>query len=288
MCRFFIYCSNDFNTASNILADVKPFVNCWENATKDDQNFFQYLKVNQHDDGWGSFQYYNSENNKEHFSVHKSSEPAFKDKHSYTINSNTIKNYILLNHARKASPSMPITLNQNHPYVNESGTLILAHNGTLNKDILLSLLNNKPTSIEDLSDTEILNLLLKEKFDKNSEIDCKILLRDWKILISEIKEIHIQKNISYSMNLIFLLKNTSTNSFYVFYSSVYANIAGKKYLDFYTGNYDNKFLISSSTIIDFYNKDYSGNAKKWNLKVLPNNSIGIINLYNKEKLEELI
>lgn len=284
----FIFCSNGSNTKSDILSKVNPLVQSWEKATSNDQNFFNYVKVNQHDDGWGSYQYYINNANNEHFSIQKSSIPAFNEKQFVNISEENFNNYILLRHARKASPSMPITLSQNHPFVNETGTIVLAHNGTLDKEVLRNLLQEKLTTIDNLSDTQILNLLLKERFGTETTADTINLFETWKELLFQIKQQHKEKNLNYSMNFIFILKNTTTKNFYVFYSTVYSNPASKEYLNFYFGKSNNNFLISSSTIIDYFNKDSHQQAKSLNLAILPNNTVGLVSLQNLEIKQEQI
>ena len=291
MCRMFLYATNGSHSSSDVHSQVDPLLQSWQMASSNDQNLFNLYKVNQHDDGWGSYQYFvtGSEKN-EHFSVQKSTTPVFEEKPVLNIsNHNDVTNYILLNHARKASPQMPITLSQNHPYVNEPGTTILAHNGTLNKEILVSLLKEKISTSDNLSDTQILNLILEEKFGSETDSsEPKLLFSIWKRLVSQIKELHKEKDENYSMNFIFLLKNISTNNFYVFYSTVYSNPESKEYLKFYLGKHKTDFLLSSSTIIDYFMKDFQECAKSWNIELLPNNTIGIVNLHNFEKLEDQI
>ena len=289
MCRFFLFYSNGTNFAPDVVSTVDPVLQSWKQATSNDKYLYELVKINQHDDGWGSFNYYLCEQGKEHFSVQKSSEPAFKEDHSLTVNKKMTSNFILLNHARKASPKMPITLNQNHPFVNEQGTSILAHNGTLDKNILSEFLNNcQALDMDNLSDTQVLNVILKEKFGEITTTDYKILFQAWKELIEQIKTKHKEKGINYSMNLIFLLKNSQTNNFYMFYTTAYSNSASKNYLDFYCGVSNNNIVLSSSTIIDKYMKDFPDQYKQWNFQVLPNNTVGVVNLQDLGKIEGMI
>ena len=74
----------------------------------------------------------------------------------------------------------------------------------------------------------------------------------------------------------------------MFYSTVYSNPESKEYLKFYLGKHNTDFLLSSSTIIDYFMKDFQECAKSWNIELLPNNTIGIVNLHNFEKLEDQI
>ena len=163
MCRLFFYCRSNPSSSSELHSDVDPLINSWTNASKYDHIFFKYKKVSQHDDGWGSYQYFSTVNGKDHTNLTKSSEPAFTENHDIKIDINQTNNFLLLNHARKASKSMPISLNQNHPFVNEAGTFVFVHNGTVNKDVVRSLLTNKPINMDDLSDTQLLFSLIKEK-----------------------------------------------------------------------------------------------------------------------------
>ena len=276
---------------------VDPLLQNWKKSAENDQYLYKLVKLNQHDDGWGSFNYYQNEHGKEHFSVQKSSEPSFKENHSLSVNKKSISNYILLNHARKASPKMPITLNQNHPFVNDQGTTILAHNGTLDKKILSDFLNeSNKLDMDNLSDTQILNIILKEKFGEETIIDYKTLFKEWKELIQQIKTKHNEQQIDYSMNLIFLVKNSQSNTFYMFYSTVYSTASKTTYspidiknaLDFYSGVSNNNIVLASSTIIVNFKKEFPDKYKNWNFQILSNNTVGVVNLKDLERIEDVI
>lgn len=184
---------------------------------------------------------------------------------------------------------MPISLNQNHPFVNETGTLILAHNGTLDKKVILSLFTNKPSSIDDLSDTQLLFSLLKERYDPEKLVDQNQLFQSWKELLLKIKTEHSKQIINYSMNILFLVKNPSTKSFNLLYCSMYSDQLAENYLKLYSGKDQKMSVLCSSTVVNFLEKDYPDELKKWNLQVIPNGSIGIISQDpNQKMLKDLL
>ena len=190
MCRLLFYCISKPGSPSDLFSQAMSFINSWISASNYDHIYFNYKKISQHDDGWGSYQFFSTANGKDHTCLTKSSEPAFTENHDIKIAVNQINNFLFLNHARKASKPMPISLNQNHPFVNEAGTLVFAHNGTANKEVIRSLLTNKPENMDNLSDTQLLFSLVKEKFsDGMSQEELYIT---WKDLLSVLQKRHQQ------------------------------------------------------------------------------------------------
>ena len=285
MCRLFVFCGTGTHSKSDLFSNLNPLVDSWRKATERDETFLKYRNVSCHDDGYGTFQYFKTENNKEHISVNKSSIPAFRENHTVNLEYDTIDDFVGLFHARKASPGMPLKLAQNHPLIDENGAMIVAHNGTIDKNIVFSLLDTKPKNIDHLSDTQLFFLLAKQVFDSKSSTDKKNLFEEWKLLISKLKALHIAQNLRYSMNIILLLKDVQNDIFDLFYSSLYSDPRGKDYFDFYVARNDNNFLICSSTIMDFFEKDYPTNKTSWKIETLPNNAIGLVNLQSFNKFE---
>ncbi len=282
MCRLFITLFNGLCSKSTVLSTSNPLIESWKKATENDQSFFDFESLRQHDDGYGSFQYLLSPNNgKEQFTISKNFNPAFTVEHNLDLFSDNVSNFILLKHARKASKSMPISLDQNHPFSNETGTLILAHNGTLNKEIMLDLLKTKPDAIDYLSDTQLLFNVLKEQFDPSKFLDPNELFQAWKSLVDQIKKAHSNQNKHYSMNLLFLLKNQQTKSFNLLYTSCYSNPLAEDYLKFYLGKESNLDVLCSSTVVEYLERDYTEIFQKLNLHVIPNGTVGLISQEQK-------
>ncbi len=268
------FCSKESIASNELSTMINPFIKSWVNATSNDHIFFDFKKVSQHDDGWGSYQHFTTSDDKEHMSLIKSSNPAFTENHDFKISFDLINNFILLNHARKASKSMPISLNQNHPFINESGTFVFVHNGTLNKEAILKLLETKPRYVDNLSDTQLLFSLIKERFSET--MNQEELFANWKILVTELKKIHLEKKKAYSMNFLFLIKRHDTKSFNLLYSSLFSNIAGEHYYRLYQGKDNNQVFISSSTVFDYYEEDFGDFKNKWAIDSLANGTIGLI------------
>ena len=286
MCRMFLFSSKHASTSSKILNQVNPIINSWIKSTELDPLFIEPGETQQHDHGYGSYQCFSSEPKKENILLSKSWKPAFEDRPYIKLNGESVSQYFLLNHARKASKSMPISINQNHPFVNESGTLILAHNGTLSKKILISLLKHEDIFPENLSDTQILFTILKDRFeDKNSD-NIEELYNNWKELITVIKQIHENQKKDYSMNLLFLVKNIENNSFTLFFTSSYSELDKEKYFKLYLFENSNFEVFSSSTIKDYLEKEFSDDYKTWNIKTIDNNSIGFFNLVSNNYFVE--
>lgn len=266
-----------------------PLITSWKKASEDDHNFYALRKVRQHDDGWGVYQYFKAPNGKEQYSLTKNFTPAFESNHPFTIDFDTVTNFISLYHARKASLSMPISLNQNHPYVNENGTLILAHNGTMNKDVILSLLTTKPRSTDNLSDTQLFFSLLKERFDTTASTNSQALYQTWKTLIDQIKVLHVQASKRYSINLFFLIKDPATKLFSLLYTSLYSDPLSEDYLKIYAGKDNQIDVLCSSTVADYLENDFPAIFKKLGLHSIPNGSIGLISQNSVvDKIQEVL
>jgi predicted glutamine amidotransferase len=278
---FFYFCNNNNNNniASSLISEA--ILDCWIESTNNDPNLFEFQNLNKHDDGWGMWQYiYYKLGGKisEEFKLQKNSNPAFLEKPRISFPIGEFKKYFLLLHARKASPNMPISLNQNHPFANESGNLILIHNGTLNKDLLLSLLNNKPSITANNSDTQLFFQFLKQKFEELPVFDDLSLFLKWEDILSSVKNLHQQNSFNFSMNLLFLVKNPENNNFFLLYSSLYSNLKGKSYFDFFHLSNQTQNLICSSTIKENFERKYPELFETFEVKLLPNNTIGLINL----------
>ena len=288
MCRLLLVLADGHWFSDELLKGVNKMVASWKKATEYDSNFFNFEGESKHDDGFGLYRYYLTKNDKNYFSLTKNSEPAFLENQKLEINRSEIKNFILLNHARKASKSMPISINQNHPFVNESGNRILAHNGTLKKKILLEFIKHKPDSIENVSDTQLLFTLLQETFGVVEKSDSQEILKRWKRLISSIRDRHKILNEPYSMNLIFLLKTQNNRSFKLLYSTMYSNPLGENYFKLYSGIFENMRILCSSTVYDYLKIDYPDFFDQGVFNILPNDAMGLIDQEPTVKSEQLL
>ena len=284
----FVFCSNRNDSSSNIIEHARPFVSSWIKSSEDDYNFPIYPTIKKHDDGWGSFQYFLTEDQREHIQLQRKPTPIFKDDYTLSIDTNDPQHYILLNHSRKASPSMPISLDQNHPFVSESGNLVLIHNGTTNKDVLNTFLKEPLTDLDNISDTQVLFMILKEKFDNDNNFPLSENYTIWKKLVDDIKDKHAEQQVHYSLNLILLVKEQSTDSFNVFYSSIYSRLNFDKYLNLYEFKNTNYTVICSSTIKEYYEKEFADNLKTYTVRLLPNGAVGMVNITTNEQQEEKI
>ena len=181
MCRMFLLVS-DGDTERNIL---KAVLSSFKKAA----HFDKYLKsaLKQHPDGWGCVSFDLTNVGKNGF-IYRSKKPAFEDNLLTTIVNSDIfeHNFLLLSHARKASPGTPLKLAQVHPFEKSINDMViyLAHNGTISKEFLKSKFQ---VSSEGLSDTQMLLEIVEKNLPNYTNLKDLIVDLDV-ILMAESKK----------------------------------------------------------------------------------------------------
>ena len=228
------------------------------NAAKCDP-YLQSLKASScsHDDGWGRVLV---QINKRGISVtkYRSLTPIFEERENI-IPKNVSGIIVDIVHARKRSKDMKQNLISTQPIevLGSDGSMIyVAHNGTLDKQILLNMIPLKMSeeAIDKCSDTCLLAFYLSQR-------PSDLLTRD---LLDKLKEITVS-----ALNLIilkFLDKEVK-----VLFGSYYKK--NHDYYKMYLGIYKDNYIIASSTLIDFYK--FSEEAK-WN--IIENGKYGVISI----------
>ncbi len=129
-----------------------------ESLIRDATIFLSELSI-KHKDGWG-VGYYNGGLPE----VHKDIKPLSKNSVSKPLLENLKRSKIVLFHIRKASPNIPVNIDNVHPFKLEN--YIFAHNGTIknyNKTILPCLSKKVKSSLDGHTDSEAMFYFLYNK-----------------------------------------------------------------------------------------------------------------------------
>ena len=143
-------------------------------------------------------------------------------------------------HVRAASPETPVNLFNVQPFefvTKSGGRLIIAHNGSVDKEAIASELNGSISRevAEKHSDTFILGQALSQNIGEELDINA---IRTYKQYVKS------------ALNLILILMNDS--SVQVAFGSYFTNSEQDQYYRLYLRNDGQSIIVSSSTAIDFY------------------------------------
>jgi predicted glutamine amidotransferase len=264
---------------------LENWLKAWLDSTKKDHYLNQVYGVPKgrcvHKDGWGLVTL-GTDHNCNIKWEHKTQDlkPAF----SYRKNSLTrmvigspflnSTHQILSAHARRASATMPVTFQQVQPILihdeKNSRKLFLSHNGTLNSNILIDLLEGESHQIlaKDFSDTQFLSWYINQKLEdrknKNSINDF------WIPILQDIIDRHDEEHINYQMQLIIVDIHDHPQLIICSALSEKSH-AYMPYYQLFLGKYEDFRVICSSTIVDKYESRYK--TSKWTLDPIENKTL---------------
>jgi len=264
---------------------LENWLKAWLDSTKKDHYLNQVYGVPKgrcvHKDGWGLVTLGTDHNcNIKWEYKTQDLKPAF----SYRKNSLTrmvigspflnSTHQILSAHARRASATMPVTFQQVQPILihddKDSRKIFLSHNGTLDSNILIDLLEGESHQIraKDFSDTQFLcwyiSQKLEEKTNKNS-ID-----GFWIPILQEVIDRHDEENINYQMQLI-MVEIEDHPQLVICSALSEKSQAYMPYYRLFIGKYEDFRVICSSTIGDKYKSRH--NTSKWSLDPINNKTL---------------
>ncbi|MFX0093356.1 MAG: hypothetical protein ACFFBD_16490, partial [Candidatus Hodarchaeota archaeon] len=183
-------------------------------------------------------------------------------------------------HTRRASPSMPISLIQIHPFVLDLdpffSSMFFMHNGTTDKEALNTLLQ-KPFSSSALyrySDTQIMALAFKEHLVTNeSPLNLSFILD----FVSKVINSHQMLNWSGLQLILGIVTPSSKELSKIWYVSCVNPAyhtdpeALLNYFQLYLGQKNSQYFFCSSTIQHYFEKSFPSEI---NWQIIPNFQIG--------------
>ena len=272
---------------------LENWLKAWLDSTKKDHFLNQVYGVPKgrcvHKDGWGlvtlgtdhkcSIKWENKTQDLKPAFSYKKNSLARMVIGSPFLNS---KHQILSAHARRASATMPVTFQQVQPLLiqddKKSRKIFLSHNGTLNSNILIDLLDvaSPQFRAKEFSDTQLLswyiNKKLEDRSNKNSIDDF------WIPILQEVIDRHDEENINYQMQLI--LVDTNDHPQLIICSALSEQSeAYMPYYQLFIGKYEEFRVVCSSTIVDKYESKHE--TSEWSLDPIENKTL--IHLTSEEE-----
>jgi predicted glutamine amidotransferase len=181
---------------------------------------------------------------------------------------------ILSAHARRASAAMPVTFQQVQPLMihddKKSRSIFLSHNGTLNSNILIDMLDAESQEIQakDFSDTQFLSWYISQKLEDKTN---KTSIDDfWIPILQDVIDRHDEEQVNYQMQLIMV--EVDENPQLIICSALSEKShAYMPYYQLFLGKYEDFRVICSSTIVDKYESRYE--TSKWTLDPIENKTL---------------
>jgi predicted glutamine amidotransferase len=273
---------------------MENWLNAWLDSTKKDHYLNQVYGVPKgrcvHKDGWGLVTLGTDQNTHIKWE-HKTQDlkPAFsyrkKSLARLVIGTPFLNStqQILSAHARRASAAMPVTFQQVQPLTihddEKSRRIFLSHNGTLNSNILIDMLEaeSKEIQAKDFSDTQFLGWYISQKLEVKTN---KTNIDDfWIPILQDVLDRHDEEQVNYQMQLIMV--EIDENPQLIICSALSEQShAYMPYYQLFLGKYEDFRVICSSTVVDKFESRYE--TSKWTLDPIENKTL--IHLTSEEEL----
>jgi predicted glutamine amidotransferase len=285
MCRLLSLMTSEqsYSKKKNIFSN---WLEAWKESTKQDKTLSDVyhlpIEVSNHADGWGIITLGANDEKITYKNEASSFSPAFSFRtKSFTtfINSPFLQSnrQIVMTHARRASRGTPITYHQIQPLnirmEKNSYQIHLSHNGSVNTQVVNSMLskyNYSDKQLKEFSDTQILAKLIKEKMEVIDEINIANT-KFWNEIIKEIIVTHEKQDKDFIMQLQILLLGVESQKLLVVAAIGEQSLKRMPYYELFIGKKDKSFVCCSSNVVNKFSERHNKNV--WHIKPVRNKSL---------------
>ncbi len=232
MCRLLVFAGERAS-----LPHIYPFIEAFAESARSDPYLAEVTggKDESHDDGWGYVVVGPSSR-----TVYKSLRPVFEDVRGRQYLKEVLDDewFLAVLHARKAARGQPVSLENVHPMCVHSamyGLICVSHNGTVDKDKLAELIEERDKK-ERLNDTYFLAALLARSSD----------------LVSSLREMIVGRYVKTAANLGIMIPDLRAMGVVVYNVFGEKSMTRERYYRVYRIRGEGYVMYSSSTLVDHY------------------------------------